>query len=479
MTCGAIAVFDIGKTNAKLLVFAAGGAILHARRTRPAWARAGGETVLDAEALFGWMRSSLTDAATRFGVRHVTVATHGCTVALLGVTPFGANGLAAPILDYEEPVPEAVEAEFERMRPPFAETGTPAMARGFACAKHMVWREGRDPGLAARVETILLYPQYWTWRFSGVRAGEVSSLGCHTHLWSPLRGDYSSLVDRRRWRAKMPPIRPAGAVLGETSNGIAVHNGVHDSNATLFHYRRLLGERVAVVSTGTWVVVMSPGADPHRLDPMRDMLLNVSVDGEPVPTARFMGGREFDLLRGACAPDVEPARLAAAVERGLMALPSFADGGPFPAAPGLIVDAAGHPFAADAHDRAALAALYVALMIDTALTALGGAERVVVDGGLARVSAIPALLAALRPHETVLLGAHAQGTAAGAARIAARAIGFDPFREERCVEVAAAAPPGLAAYAARWRQRAAARGQPPAAAPPAGNDNRNKGERTG
>ena len=35
-----------------------------------------------------------------------------------------------------------------------------------------------------------------------------------------------------------------------------------------------------------------------RLDPKADMLANVDVCGVPVPTARFMGGREFSVLAG-------------------------------------------------------------------------------------------------------------------------------------------------------------------------------------
>ena len=44
-----------------------------------------------------------------------------------------------------------------------------------------------------RRATIVPYPQYWAARLCGVRAWEPTSLGCHTDLWDPQRGDFSSL----------------------------------------------------------------------------------------------------------------------------------------------------------------------------------------------------------------------------------------------------------------------------------------------
>ena len=51
-----------------------------------------------------------------------------------------------------------------------------------------------------------------------------------------------------------------------------------------------------MVSTGTWVVIFAVGGDLDHLDPKRDTLANVDALGRAVPSARFMGGREFELL---------------------------------------------------------------------------------------------------------------------------------------------------------------------------------------
>ena len=57
-----------------------------------------------------------------------------------------------------------------------------------------------------------------------------------------------------------------------------------------------------VVSTGTWVVVMAVGGRAVTLDPARDTLVNVNAMGGLVNSARFMGGREYEIIRAGRAP---------------------------------------------------------------------------------------------------------------------------------------------------------------------------------
>ena len=74
-----------------------------------------------------------------------------------------------------------------------------------------------------------------------------------------------------------------------------------------------------------------------RLDPKADMLANVDVRGQPVPTARFMGGREFAVLAGDSPVDADEADVEAIIASGALAFPSFSDqGGPFTSRKGRI-----------------------------------------------------------------------------------------------------------------------------------------------
>jgi hypothetical protein len=94
--------------------------------------------------------------------------------------------------------------------------------------------------------------------------------------------------------------------------------GLHDSNAALVAARAQVGaERFAVLSTGTWFVAMQSGGETApALDPARDTLLNVDVEGRPVPSARVMGGRLYaqQLAGGASAEEADRAVAERAAE---------------------------------------------------------------------------------------------------------------------------------------------------------------------
>ncbi len=163
------------------------------------------------------------------------ITTHGCCFAMLE-----GERLAAGIIDYEQAVPEDVEAAFRPEIPPFSETFSADLPAGLNFARHIFWREMMDPALMRRADAILGYPQFWGWRFSGAKVSEVSYFGCHSHLWRPLEHDFSSLAYSHGWHKKFPAFQRAGGIVGEAriaGRSIAIHNGVHDSNASLYYYR--------------------------------------------------------------------------------------------------------------------------------------------------------------------------------------------------------------------------------------------------
>ncbi len=441
-----LAVFDLGKTNAKLLtVSATTGAIVANERTAPGLRVVDGVRLLDHEGLWQWLGAALERAVQEQNVSGLMVSTHGCCFALIE-----GDRLASGIIDYEQAVPEHVDRAFRAMIPPFEETFSPDLPQGLNFSRHIFWRESLEPALMQRVDAILGYPQFWGWRFTGAKVSEVSYFGCHSHLWRPLARDFSSLADRHGWRNRFPAFRRAGDIIGETLVGhrpVAVHNGVHDSNAALYYYRSLGLEDFTLVSTGTWVIVFNADCPLEALDPDRDMLANVTVDGQPVATARFMGGREYEAISHNARVPVSATALRATIRRGQFALPSFARAGPFLRRHGRFAG----PGAETGEERAALATLYVAGMIAFVLDLLGSRNDIVIDGGLARNLALVRLVAALRPGQRVLRSETAEGTALGAAALAFEALGKrEPFRslleDTEPLEL-----PGLGTYFADWK----------------------------
>jgi L-fuculokinase len=174
------------------------------------------------------------------------------------------------------------------------------------------------------------------------------------------------------------------------------------------------------------------------------MLSNVDVRGEPVPTARFMGGREYAVLAGDAPAGADDAAVAAIVASGVLALPAFSDqGGPFSARKGIIRGEA----PATPKARAALATLYSALMTAHMLRRLEAPGDLIVEGGFARSPAFAAVLARLMGHRRVVIAPTSAGAAAGAAMLAHWDEPHPPPRLEP-------APlwdlPGLETYREQW-----------------------------
>jgi sugar (pentulose or hexulose) kinase len=182
------------------------------------------------------------------------------------------------------------------------------------------------------------------------------------------------------------------------------------------------------------------------------MLANVTVDGDPVATIRFMGGREYDVISGPSHAIVTKEAVAAVIARGQMAEPSFAAGGPFPGAPGRLVG----PQPETDIERAAIATLYVAAMMATSLDLVQSTNDIILDGGLAHNTALCATLAALRPAQPLYRNIDAAGTAKGAAALAFRELGLKHVFSLDVERVEPWDLPGLAAYYASWSANAEA-----------------------
>src|SRR5262249_30248379 len=160
------------------------------------------------------------------------------------------------------------------------------------------------------------------------------------------------------------PILPDIAAEIGLASPVPVYCGIHDSNASLLPHLLDNEAPFAVVSTGTWVINFAVGGDLDHVDPARDVLANVDAYGRAVPSSRFMGGREFEILSGEIGP-VSPQAvddaLGPVIEKAIMLLPNVAEGsGPFPGRKMRWLRAD----AATPAERLAAASLYLALMTD-------------------------------------------------------------------------------------------------------------------
>lgn len=419
----ALAVFDIGKTNIKLSLVDARGRELAVHRRANEVVEGGLYPHHDVDAMESWLLDKLGELARKAHISAIVPVTHGATAALVD-----DDGLVLPIADYEQDfaiVQSALSVaaceEYDALRPPFAQTFSPGLGLGLNLGRQLYWQQQRYPEAFGRARRLLMYPQYWAWRLCGVAAGEATSLGCHTDLWQPAHGAYSSLVESCGWSQLMPPLQPAWAELGNLHPHLAQRTGlpldcrvlcgVHDSNASLLRYldRRANGPRV-VLSTGTWLIAAALDGRLDSLQEQSDMLANVNVLGEPVACMRFMGGREFAELAGASPQVCSEADLQVLVDNQSMALPCFSDaGGPFSGRQGCLTGVSPQTAAG----RYALATLYCVLMTEYCLEQLQAPGAVVLEGSFIANPYFAALLAGASGEREVFCSEDGNGTTVG------------------------------------------------------------------
>ena len=445
-----IAVFDVGKTNAKIsLVDPALGRETWSRRRANDVVQGAGGRELDVVAIEAWLLDELRQAPERGRITVIVPIAHGAAAVLVD---HAGEVLAAP--DYEDTCFDEVSAEYTPLRDSYSLTFSPSLPHGLNLGRQLFYLQTRRPELFQRAAHVLLYPQYWAWRLSGVMASEVTSLGTHTDLWRPHERGYSSLAKKQGWSRLMPPQRSASDRLGPLTAAVVaatgipasceVACGIHDSNAS---YLRFLMDRereaFTVVSSGTWTIVMANRGDLRRLREERDMLANVNIYGAPIATARYMGGREYEAIAQGCD---EPGfdALIEVLARGAMALPSFASAGPYSGRRGNIEGGEG----LNSAQRAALATLYSALMTAQLIELLGTAGEIFIDGPLARNPLFGSLLGACVPAGTVRIYPEGGGT-----RVAAHLAGLPSPAPGALRNVAPLRIAGLLEYQAEWRHR--------------------------
>ena len=450
---GCVAVFDLGKTNMKVVVFDAAGEVA-AERGRPNALlppdAKGPYLKLDTEGAWSFLIGALNELGARHSIEAISTTTHGCAGVLMG-----PEGEALPPLDYEFDGFASVDAAYDAARPLYDETRSPHLPRGLNLGRHIFYCDRHFPAQFKQATAFLTYPQYFAWRLGGAMASEATSLGAHTDLWRPKDGDLSTMVDNLGWRRLFPPMRKAWDTLGTLKPEVAaaiglppdvrIICGAHDSNASLVPHLISRREPFTVISTGTWVIIMTVGGTA-RLDPKADMLANVDVRGEPVPTARFMGGREFSVLASDSPVDADEADVAAVIASGALALPAFSDqGGPFVERKGVIEG----PAPTTPKARAALATLYSALMTAHMLRRLEAPGDLIVEGGFARSPAFAAVLARLMAGRRVVVAPTSAGAAAGAAMLAHWG---EPHPPPQLEPARIWNLPGLEAYRDQWER---------------------------
>lgn len=288
------AVFDIGKTNKKFLLFNEKYELVcEVEKIFSPILDEDGDECDDIDAIEEWMFDALGSVDQRkFELVSLNFSTYGATLVFVD-----KNGKRlAPAYNYLKCVDkQLVEDVIERYggeRRFCLQTATPRLDGMLNAGVQILWYKNRYPKRYEKVDSILCFPQYLSSLFTSKKVSEVTSLGCHTFMWDFEHQAYHQwLADDQN---KLPEVvgnqqKYVGDINGQSVN---VGVGIHDSSASLVPYLAASKRKFILLSTGTWCVNMNPFSDrPLTEEQMsNDCLQFMSVYGKPVKASRlFMG----------------------------------------------------------------------------------------------------------------------------------------------------------------------------------------------
>lgn len=293
-----IAVFDIGKTNKKLLLFD--------EHYKLVWETASqfaelcdedGFACEDVEALVEWIHSSLETlfSDNRFSIKAINFSAYGASFVYLDEK----RKIIEPLYNYLKQYPTELSKKFyldyggeQKIS---KETASPIL--GNLNSGMQLYRiKNQLPEKYQRIETALHLPQFLSYILTGNLYSDYTSIGCHTQLWDFNKKNYHDWVMEEGIDLRLAPIKQCDRLGGYFQNTIPVGVGMHDSSASLIPYLISFTQHFILISTGTWCISLNPFNQTELTDDelKQDCLCFISFKGNPVKASRLFAGYEHE-----------------------------------------------------------------------------------------------------------------------------------------------------------------------------------------
>lgn len=293
------AVFDIGRTNKKYVLFDENYDIVEEfSESLPETRDEDGYPSEDIDLLTKWVqdRWKALLADERYDIKAVNVAGYGASLVHLDAS----NKPLTPLYNYLKPFPADLLNQFyttygdpTRIS---LQTGSPAMGM-LNSGMQLYWLKYKRPEVYKNIATTLHLPQYILYLLTNRKVSDYTSLGCHTALWSFEMWDYHEWVKAEGIHKKLAPVLASSSfIYRHGDKGIQSGFGLHDSSSALVPYRMAMKKPFVLLSTGTWCINFNSfSAKPltsYQLE--RDCMNYLTPEGSGVTASRLFMGREHD-----------------------------------------------------------------------------------------------------------------------------------------------------------------------------------------
>jgi sugar (pentulose or hexulose) kinase len=289
-----IAIYDIGKTNKKIILFNEDFKIVSEIEEKFAEILDDdGFECDDIDHIEKWIKESLIRLvhSDKYDLKAVNFTTYGATLVYLDEN---GNRLT-PVYNYLKPMDEKIaESLYKRHggRDEFCRrTASPALGM-LNSGLQPLWLKSAKPDVFSKIKHIIHFPQYVSYIITGKIYTEHTSIGCHTALWDFDNMNYHPWI--KLYGLNLPDPVPVGTLNDVVIDGksIKIGIGIHDSSASLAPYFSSSEGKFLLISTGTWCINMNPfNTEKLTADQLdKDCLCYMSIERQPVKSSRLFLG---------------------------------------------------------------------------------------------------------------------------------------------------------------------------------------------
>lgn len=300
MSIPVIAIFDVGKTNKKIILFNEQYEMVFEKTTGLIeTVDDDGEACENITALAKWLLAAFNEVLIKpeFDVKAINFSTYGASLIYADKNGKPLTPLYNYLKIYPEHLAGQLYAVYGGKEKICTETASPAL--GSLNSGLQLYRlKYMQPELFKQVVYTFHLPQFLSYLITGHPATDITSIGCHTALWNFKTNCYHNWVIEEKLDGLFPPLHPPSITVPITFNHreIQVGIGLHDSSAALIPYLINFPDPFILISTGTWCISLNPfNNSPLTDDELEnDCLCYMTYRQKPVKASRLFAGNEHE-----------------------------------------------------------------------------------------------------------------------------------------------------------------------------------------
>ena len=295
-----IAVFDVGKTNKKVLLFNKDVKVVFQHEEKfPTVVDEDGFECDDIELIEAWISSTLKElvASDQYDVVGVNFSTYGASLAFIDEE----GKRLTPIYNYLKPIDDKyVERLFHNYGGDHEfcrKTASPPLGVMLNSGIQILWLKNERPEVYKNVKSILHFPQYLSYLLTKRVVSESTSIGCHTYMWDFDNNIYHKWLKEEGVELLNPIPNAHTFNVPVEDKSVEVGVGIHDSSASLVPYFMGSKDQFLLISTGTWCINMNPFNHTPLTESelLNDCLCYMSIHQKPVKSSRLFMGHIHDV----------------------------------------------------------------------------------------------------------------------------------------------------------------------------------------